>query len=87
MFRSTHAYVVPLQGSFSCKCRIGYNDIGGQCVSCFDNIYGSDLDGDGIRDDCDNCREKENSNQRDEDGDGQGDVCDDDTDGDGKLKC
>ena len=83
-----HLLYLSLQGSYSCKCRTGYIDIGGQCVSCFDNLNVEiDKDGDEVRDDCDNCQGYKNPTQRDEDGDGLGDACDDDDDGDGELKC
>ena len=41
-----------------------------------------DKDGDGIKNDVDNCPDKANADQKDTDGDGIGDVCDD-SDGDG----
>lgn len=43
----------------------------------------SDADGDGIRDDADNCPQIPNPDQLDTDGDGFGNVCDADDDGDG----
>ena len=42
-----------------------------------------DSDGDGVRDEDDNCRLSVNLEQTDLDGDGQGDACDIDVDGDG----
>jgi aspartyl-tRNA(Asn)/glutamyl-tRNA(Gln) amidotransferase subunit A len=44
---------------------------------------GTDRDGDGIVDDCDNCPDAENEEQRDSDHDGAGDRCDADDDQDG----
>ncbi len=45
----------------------------------------ADVDGDGVRDDADNCPMEDNPGQEDEDGDGMGDGCDTctDTDSDG----
>ncbi len=45
----------------------------------------TDLDGDGVTDDKDNCPEVANADQTDTDGDGQGDACDGDDDNDGKF--
>lgn len=42
-----------------------------------------DADGDGVKDDTDNCVDDANADQADADGDGQGDVCDADDDNDG----
>lgn len=42
-----------------------------------------DADGDGVKDDTDNCVDDANGDQADQDGDGVGDVCDGDVDGDG----
>lgn len=42
-----------------------------------------DTDGDGLRDNRDNCKDVSNPDQSDVDGDGLGDSCDDDKDGDG----
>jgi len=42
-----------------------------------------DVDGDGIIDSRDNCRDVPNALQEDQDGDGEGDACDPDGDGDG----
>jgi hypothetical protein len=42
-----------------------------------------DVDGDGVRDENDNCVNVRNGDQRDTDGDGPGDACDSDKDGDG----
>jgi hypothetical protein len=42
-----------------------------------------DADGDGVKDDTDNCVDVANPGQTDTDGDGQGDACDGDDDGDG----
>ena len=42
-----------------------------------------DVDGDGVRDENDNCVNHRNGDQRDTDGDGAGDACDPDADGDG----
>lgn len=44
-----------------------------------------DVDGDGIRNESDNCRESPNPKQEDVDGDGIGDACDSDADGDGYV--
>jgi len=43
----------------------------------------SDVDGDGVGDDCDNCAQVPNSSQRDSDSDGIGDPCDSCVHGDG----
>ena len=43
----------------------------------------SDLDGDAVDNDADNCPSVANADQLDQDGDGLGDVCDEDKDGDG----
>ena len=43
----------------------------------------ADADGDGVRDEADNCPANANADQLDQDGDGAGNVCDDDLDGDG----
>ena len=48
-------------------------------------IDGDDLDGDGVKDTNDNCKNKPNSDQRNLDGDDFGDACDEDLDGDGIL--
>jgi uncharacterized protein (TIGR03790 family) len=45
----------------------------------------ADMDGDGVPDRTDNCREQPNPNQRDADGDGFGDLCDGDFDQDGVV--
>lgn len=45
----------------------------------------TDLDGDGVKNDKDNCPNIANSAQKDQDGDGIGDDCDPDADGDGLL--
>jgi len=42
-----------------------------------------DVDGDGVRDEVDNCAQVKNADQTDADGDGLGDRCDEDADGDG----
>jgi hypothetical protein len=42
-----------------------------------------DIDGDGVRDEVDNCPNDRNGDQKDTDGDGPGDKCDPDMDGDG----
>jgi hypothetical protein len=42
-----------------------------------------DVDGDGVRDEFDNCAQTRNSDQKDVDGDRLGDRCDPDADGDG----
>jgi hypothetical protein len=42
-----------------------------------------DVDGDGVKDEQDNCPVDRNGDQKDTDGDGPGDACDDDKDGDG----
>ena len=42
-----------------------------------------DLDGDGVPNGRDNCRDVPNPDQRDSNGDGYGNVCDGDVDGDG----
>jgi thrombospondin type 3 repeat protein/hemolysin type calcium-binding protein len=49
----------------------------------FSNCVFSDLDGDGVLDDFDNCPETPNIDQQDDDADGLGNVCDDDPEGDG----
>jgi hypothetical protein len=41
-----------------------------------------DVDGDGVRDEVDNCPNERNGSQRNTDGDSQGDACDPDIDGD-----
>ena len=50
---------------------------------------GTDGDGDGVEDACDNCPEDSNSDQADRDGDGVGDACDDcpDEPGTGGFGC
>jgi hypothetical protein len=45
----------------------------------------SDLDGDGVPDASDNCRDIPNANQRDTNGDGFGNLCDGDVDNDGVV--
>jgi hypothetical protein len=46
-------------------------------VDCRASVNGhDDLDGDGVRDDCDNCPTVSNVDQADQDGDGVGDACD-----------
>jgi uncharacterized protein (TIGR03790 family) len=45
----------------------------------------TDLDGDGIPDEHDNCTELPNPDQRDTNGDGYGNPCDADVDGDGRV--
>lgn len=47
------------------------------------NAYDNDPDGDGFKDDVDNCPETSNPDQADLDKDGTGDLCDGDMDGDG----
>jgi Thrombospondin type 3 repeat len=42
-----------------------------------------DKDGDGVKDDKDNCPGVKNANQNDLDNDGRGNACDEDIDGDG----
>jgi hypothetical protein len=44
-----------------------------------------DADGDGSKDDVDNCVDVANADQADADGDGVGDACEPDTDGDGVI--
>jgi len=44
------------------------------CPGCQDTR--SDVDGDGVEDDADNCPAMANANQADADGDGVGDACD-----------
>ena len=48
-------------------------------------ICDDDKDGDGIKNDVDNCINTPNPDQADLDKDGIGDVCDDDKDGDGET--
>jgi len=52
----------------------------GRELRCVPDI--PDTDGDGVKDDIDNCVDIPNPDQRDSDGDGRGDACDD-SDGDG----
>jgi Thrombospondin type 3 repeat len=45
---------------------------------CEREVWNGDVDGDGVSDLLDNCRDVVNTNQRDTDGDGVGDACDHD---------
>ncbi|WP_235855744.1 gliding motility-associated C-terminal domain-containing protein [Flagellimonas aequoris] len=56
--------------------------VGTGTLSGFTYLY-PDSDGDGFRDDVDNCASISNADQLDTDGDGEGDVCDTDDDDDG----
>ncbi|MDG1938164.1 MAG: thrombospondin type 3 repeat-containing protein [Pseudomonadales bacterium] len=47
------------------------------------NLVATDVDGDGLVDDTDNCPADANPNQENLDGDNVGDICDPDIDGDG----
>ena len=61
-------------------CKAYANDQDGTYVACSSSTKGvgdaCDLDGDGIRDDADNCPDTPNPDQSDIDNDGVGDVCD-----------
>lgn len=71
-------------------CGIGKScDSSADCISSAECKNGvctgkaGDSDGDGVKDDTDNCPDKANADQSDVDNDGQGDVCDNDSDNDG----
>lgn len=55
------------------------------CVTTFDFEFVKDTDGDGIKDNQDNCVNAANADQANSDGDDFGDVCDTDDDNDGVL--